>query len=223
MTVGVLYLAVSLYGAAFTLLAFRPPRFSVTVLPAFFASWLTAELAPQHIAWQVIATAGFVWSGALSDWAGWLGLAVSCASWAGLTVITVGSLRSRLLVERSLADGLGDRWHDEVAREAIEHPRAVVLRRLAFPFHFRRRDVERIRNVPYGPVRRRNLLDVYRPKGGADQAPAVLWVHGGGWIIGHKAQPGMPLIHDLAAQGYVCFSINYRLSPRRPSPTTWST
>ncbi|HVM39452.1 MAG TPA: hypothetical protein VM618_01595, partial [Acidimicrobiia bacterium] len=92
MDTGVLFLLVSLYGAAYTLNALRPVRFPPAMLPAFFASWLTIELAPQHIVWQAVATAVFVWAGALESWAGWVGLGVTLASWAGLVVLTVESM-----------------------------------------------------------------------------------------------------------------------------------
>ena len=53
------------------------------------------------------------------------------------------------------------------------------------------------------------LLDSYRP---ADDRvlPAVVFVHGGGWAAGSKADY-RDMAKGLAAQGYVCFSINYRL------------
>jgi acetyl esterase/lipase len=43
-------------------------------------------------------------------------------------------------------------------------------------------------------------------------------VHGGGWIVGHKRQQGMPLVNYMAARGWVCVSANYRLSPRATFP-----
>ena len=38
-------------------------------------------------------------------------------------------------------------------------------------------------------------------------------IHGGAWIIGDKREQGWPLIGHLAANGWVCFNVNYRLSP----------
>jgi acetyl esterase/lipase len=43
-------------------------------------------------------------------------------------------------------------------------------------------------------------------------------VHGGGWVIGHKNQQGRLTVHELVAAGWVCVSINYRLSPRATWP-----
>jgi acetyl esterase/lipase len=41
----------------------------------------------------------------------------------------------------------------------------------------------------------------------------LLYIHGGGWTVGDKREQGLPLIHHLARNGWVCFSANYRLSP----------
>ena len=46
----------------------------------------------------------------------------------------------------------------------------------------------------------------------------LLQVHGGGWTIGNKDQQGIPLMQHLAAKGWVCVAINYRLAPRDPFP-----
>ena len=46
----------------------------------------------------------------------------------------------------------------------------------------------------------------------------LLQVHGGGWTIGKKDQQGIALMKHLAAKGWVCVAINYRLAPRDPFP-----
>ena len=82
----------------------------------------------------------------------------------------------------------------------------------------RRRDVERLHDVPYGSHGRRNKLDIYRRSDRPTKCPVVIQVHGGAWIIGDKQQQGLPLVYHLASQGWVCVSINYRLSPRSTFP-----
>ncbi len=42
----------------------------------------------------------------------------------------------------------------------------------------------------------------------------LLQVHGGAWTIGKKDQQGIPLMYHLAAKGWICVAINYRLAPR---------
>ena len=79
---------------------------------------------------------------------------------------------------------------------------------------FRGRGVEKISNVPYRSVAGRILkLDVYRGPGDVANRPAFLYIHGGGWTVGDKREQGLPLLHHMARNGWVCFSANYRLSP----------
>jgi acetyl esterase/lipase len=47
--------------------------------------------------------------------------------------------------------------------------------------------------------------------------PAVLLVHGGGWMTGRKEQMGA-LAERLAKHGYTAVTINYRLAPRHKFP-----
>ena len=77
-----------------------------------------------------------------------------------------------------------------------------------------------IRNVAYHSAHgKRGLLDVYRQRGStATNAPVLLQVHGGAWSVGSKDEQGVPLMRHMAARGWVCFAINYRLSPRDPFP-----
>jgi hypothetical protein len=60
------FLVVSINGAAYTLNAYRPTRNNRLLFGwSFFASWITVELAPFHLVWQVVATALFARKGAL--------------------------------------------------------------------------------------------------------------------------------------------------------------
>lgn len=60
-------------------------------------------------------------------------------------------------------------------------------------------------------------LDVTRARG-AQKAPVLVYVHGGGWQAGDKAR-----VHDkpahFTAQGYVFVSLDYRLLPEVPVET----
>jgi acetyl esterase/lipase len=82
--------------------------------------------------------------------------------------------------------------------------------------------VERRRGVAYHREPERIVrLDVYRPRGSAGDGvirPAVIQVHGGGWIAGSRLEQGIPLLNHLAANGWVGFNVDYRLSPRATMP-----
>lgn len=74
-----------------------------------------------------------------------------------------------------------------------------------------------VRDVVYGePGGEKLLMDVYRPETPGPH-PAVVLVHGGGWLGGSKAgHQGTGMM--LARNGYVACAINYRLAPKYPYP-----
>ena len=88
------------------------------------------------------------------------------------------------------------------------------------PFAVRDSRVERIRDLAYGPHGDRNLLDIYRPKGAVAGArlPVLIQVHGGAWVYGVKDNQGLPLMYHLAARGWLCIALNYRLAPSHAFP-----
>ncbi len=63
---------------------------------------------------------------------------------------------------------------------------------------------------------RLQTLDVY-PAEGADAAPVIVYVHGGGWSKGDKSRVGAKA-ELFTGLGYVFVSLNYRLSPRVRHP-----
>lgn len=69
-------------------------------------------------------------------------------------------------------------------------------------------------NLRYAELSNSNQLDLYVPKGDGP-FPVVVWIHGGGWNSGDKANPRALY---LAAQGYAVASLNYRLSPEAIFP-----
>jgi acetyl esterase/lipase len=91
--------------------------------------------------------------------------------------------------------------------------------RLAFPFPVRHPGVERIHGVVFHEVGGVKLrLDVHRRRGQKSPGPTLVYVHGGGWVIGHRDKQGLPLLQHLAARGWVGFSVDYRLSPLATFP-----
>ncbi len=75
--------------------------------------------------------------------------------------------------------------------------------------------VEVIRDVEYGRGGETRLaLDIYRPKVlPKEPLPAVIFIHGGGWRAGDKADGRFATRTAMIADtGYVAMSINYRLT-----------
>lgn len=216
-----LFLAVSLWGAWFTWNGYRPWRRHrhLSVL-SFFAGWLTTELALHHLAWQAIATAVFVWLGALDGLAGRVGLAITLASWGGLAGLLREAWRAGAVVERALEEGLGADYRAHLpAALAVRSGGALDWRQVLLPFPIRRPGVVRVRDIRYGRERGVDLfLDVWRPERPVEAAPVLLQIHGGGWVVGSKNEQGLPLMQLLASKGWVCVSVDYRLSPHATFP-----
>ena len=68
-------------------------------------------------------------------------------------------------------------------------------------------------NVSYREGHERWKLDLFRPAGEFDDLrPALVFVHGGGWVRGDKRKVlFLEQAMDFARRGYVCITVNYRL------------
>jgi acetyl esterase/lipase len=187
--------------------ALRPSRGILSFFSWLFG-WITVELAPHLIALSTVEAAVLVWLGALDETIGWIGL-------AALVVADAVAIPHILSARRTRLD-MGDVTRD-LDPDGPEYPRSHIV----FPWlMFFRRGVRRRRGVVYSQIGKLNLkLDVYMPAAPAGgPRPAVVWVHGGGWVIGSRREQGIPLLTHLAANGYVGFNIDYRLSPRATWP-----
>jgi acetyl esterase/lipase len=215
------FFAAALAGALFTLNALRPlHRFWLVQGPAFFASWLTSELAPHHLFWQATATIGFLYAGALIGWQGRAALGLVALSWAGLAWLHLESRRAAATMESALQEALGDDYRQAIAADLaapLDEPMRLGQRVILLPVRDRR--VERIANVPFFEVAGRTMkLDVYRSRERRSRCPVLLQIHGGAWMIGGKEQQALPLMTRLAAHGWVCVAASYRLSPKATFP-----
>lgn len=73
-----------------------------------------------------------------------------------------------------------------------------------------------LRDLEYARPQGRSLkLDLYRPRSVQAPLPLVIFIHGGGWKEGDKANAVQAV---LAGYGYAVASINYRLSTEAPFP-----
>jgi len=62
-------------------------------------------------------------------------------------------------------------------------------------------------------------MDLYHPKNSEEPSPAVVYVHGGGWVNGDKSDGvGLIFSRQLVEEGYTFIAINYRLSPTHQFP-----
>ena len=79
--------------------------------------------------------------------------------------------------------------------------------------------VRRISDLAYGDAGKRNRLDAVVPRTPpGEPMPVLIHLHGGAWVSGAKNQQGKPLLHHMAARGWVCFDATYRLGPQSRGP-----
>lgn len=76
--------------------------------------------------------------------------------------------------------------------------------------------VRALRDLEYGRADGKPLLlDLYLPEKPAAALPLIVWVHGGGWSAGTKANtPALPMV----GRGYAVASVEYRLSGQARFP-----
>jgi acetyl esterase/lipase len=78
------------------------------------------------------------------------------------------------------------------------------------------------RDINYGPADR-NLLDVFMPEPASSTRPVLIFVHGGGFVVGNKRGPnGSPFYDNIMLwalkNGFVGVNMTYRLAPQAPWP-----
>lgn len=72
-------------------------------------------------------------------------------------------------------------------------------------------DIEEIKNIEYKNVDSLSLqLDLYKLKNLQTPAPAMIFIHGGGWRKGLRSDY-LPYLIDYAKKGYVTVTVSYRL------------
>lgn len=62
-------------------------------------------------------------------------------------------------------------------------------------------------------------LRIYKPKSTVSVTPLLLWIHGGGYIIGNPEIDEWRCIQFAREAGIVVVSVDYRLAPKYPFPT----
>ena len=195
--------------------AVRPvARKGYLTIPFFFLGWPTSELAPWLGTASVLDTVRRARRGAFRGPAGRTALLLTGLSWVTLGFIHRRNITSVPSFEEPLREALGADYS-----EALPVSRLRLAAGLVRSGSARARYVKRVDTVSYGP-HRANRLDIWhrrdlRPDA---KAPVLVNVPGGAWLIGMRRPQAYPLLGHLTAEGWVCVSIGYRVSPRHTWP-----
>lgn len=211
----------------FGMISFVVPDIDLIRGPAFFISWLVTELAPQIVVIDTVILTVLVMLGGYKNLFGILGVILIVINIFILAYHIRNSLRAAAILERTLAENITVLESESVEQVFRANCKKVVTGRI-FPFPIKPRAIQKTKNISYcDDELKRHKLDIYAEKISITESndsqssklkPVVLVVHGGAWIIGQKENQGLPHIHTLAKNGYVCVTINYRLSPKATWP-----
>ena len=219
MTVLLLLVAVFTVLAAYNVYRprFAPGRWAVV---SFFAGWLVGELALHFVALQALFVAGlYVYGKVQGTWA-WLALFGLVGSWLALLKAYANAHQAHQVVELALHETFGPDYRQQVPPPLRERwAEQVNWKKIWLPFPIRDPEVVCTADIVYRRATGLNLrLDVYRRRDRPARCPVLVQIHGGGWVIGSKNEQGLPLMYEMARQGWVCASVDYRLSPHATFP-----
>jgi acetyl esterase/lipase len=208
MPIGYLITTACVAAAAWAAVLQHRPRRSAPFRPSYVVGlWLNWPLIT--FVFLVASTALAIdQTGIASHWL-WIGLGLCVVAAAALVVLRRVAQGTGPALERALDEGLGAGWRDSVDADLARRlrRRPSLSRILLAPLSSRRRSVERIANIRYGPARRTNALDVYRARSGRRSRPVLVHFHP---IFGSKRVGTRYLFHRLAGEGWICIGANYR-------------
>jgi acetyl esterase/lipase len=190
----------------------NPPGELLSKVARWSLALFAREFAFQFALLVGLAIAGLVALGGTESTLGLVVLALLVADLAFLLRLAWDSFRSAGVVERELQEVPGEPAASRFPRSHLVFPALMLLPR----------GVRKRRGVVFHSEDRLRLrLDVYSPRDAAldpRPRPAVIQVHGGGWIAGSRLEQGIPLLNHMASNGWVGFNVDYRLSPRSALP-----
>jgi acetyl esterase/lipase len=184
-----------------------PSRSMLLAVPTWFMGLIAGELSLPLALASAAAIAVLAVLGALKDAAGMIALIVIALAVVRLVWLTQLQRRARQELEEALRPL-------EPYKAGSKTP--AILRWIP-PLMLFRRGVRHHRRLVYARRGRWRLkLDVYKPAASTpneERRPAIIHIHGGGWIGGSRHEQGILLLNHLAANGWVGFNADYRLGP----------
>lgn len=193
-------------------------RNGVLTIPVFMFGWTTSEMTPLYLAGSTLDALRRGLRGDFHGRRGRIALALTALTWGMLCLIHRRNVGSEAHFEAPLREALKDQY----AAIADRTQPVKWWRHVGLPpsDRIRRRYVEKAATVQYGPHPQVNLADIWRrgdlPREG--RAPVLLQVPGGDWVFGKRRPQSYPMLARMAESGWVCVSIDYRVSPKHAWP-----
>jgi acetyl esterase/lipase len=190
---------------------------------SFAFGWLVGELAPFVVAAEVLLLVLWLAGNDLGGVIDAASLSVLVLSWGAiLRHYLLAGGDADAVMEAALRRALGADYCQRIDPAAVARfPSSVPPRALLRPFSLDLPEVTRVRDIAYGEEQGTVLrLDVYHHRDKPAGCPVLLQIHGGGWTekMGSKNEQARPLMNHMAARGWVCVSVDYRLSPAATFP-----
>lgn len=120
------------------------------------------------------------------------------------------------------------RVHPELQPSAKRFPNVVYSKRTTWLFRVltglmpspKELEGARVENILLPrPDGHTNLpLRIYKPRSVTARTPVLLWIHGGGYLIGKPEQDDVSCAHFVRELGLIVISVDYRLAPKYPFP-----
>jgi acetyl esterase/lipase len=128
---------------------------------------------------------------------------------------------TRHLVDPELLQSLDEFPTAQLSRETLAETRAtraaLLAEQLALEPAFPDIEVSD-RAVPGPPASPDVRIVTYVPKAAARPMPALVWIHGGGYVLGSPDADGLQVKSLVSQVGCVVVSVDYRLAPEAPFP-----
>ncbi|MCW2620556.1 MAG: lipM [Frankiales bacterium] len=219
MDLNTLFLVLAVLGALNTVNAYRPlSRRGPFAVLSYIGGWPTSELPLHVLVAQAVVVLVAVLTDGLDGTRGIVAIVLTALSWFGLVGLRVRAAQVPALMERVLREALGADYADRVVHPRRPSPEGARTPRRPGVVRMLRIRTKYVHdaNLSYGDAGKSNLLDIWRhpDAGPGDRAPVLLQIPGGAWVFGNKQGQAYPLMSTMVERGWVCVSINYRLSPR---------
>jgi acetyl esterase/lipase len=187
---------------------------------SFIFGVITGELALHIIALEVGLTLIIIMLGELSGISDALGLAIAIVSWTAIAVFYFRAQRADPIMSQAVRYAL-----QLTPEQTLDTSSSLLIdadiKRLAKPFAYKLANVQCQKNIEYARINGRSLrVDIYRRADTPKNAPVLFQMHGGAWLekMGSKNEQALPLMNQMAANGWVCVAVEYRLSPDSTFP-----